>query len=140
MSGVPILLTLLVMLLGSCAAATDSYLPQDLGAQSEWRLIELDGEKPIAGSVILLSIDQQQLKVSGSAGCNRFMSSFKDTGQRLEFGSLGLTKRYCGKPLGLMQQESKFVQVLQGVNRLGVDGERLVASGSNGTLVFVAGN
>ena len=127
----------LIMALGACAGAAGSYLPPELDGSSEWLLIDLDGQKPLAGAEILLTIDRTQLKLSGNAGCNRFMGGFKDTGEQLEVGPLGLTKRFCGHPKGLMQQESQFVYILQGVSHLALDGNRLNAHGGNGSLVFV---
>ena len=79
----------------------------------------------------------EQMTMSGSAGCNRFRSSFVATKDQLEIGPVGLTKRYCGLPKGVMEQEGTFARILQAVDLLTLDGETLSASGPNGTLVFL---
>ena len=116
--------------------AAQSHVPEDLTGLTHWHLIELDRQKIVAESEVTLSIDMPQMTLSGSAGCNRFQTSFQDPGDRLEIGPVALTKRFCTLPKGVMEQETEFVHVLQSVDHLSRDGESLRASGANGTLVF----
>ena len=127
----------IAMLLGGCVVAAQSHVPDNLTGLTKWRLIELDGQNVVAESGVTLSIDIPQMTLSGSAGCNRFRSSFEDSGDRLEIGPVALTKRFCTLPKGIMEQETAFVHVLRSVDHLSHDGESLKASGGIGTLVFV---
>ena len=131
-----VLTAILAMILGGCISAMQAHAPEDLTGLTEWRLIELNGQETLLGSVIALSVDMEHMQLFGSAGCNRFMSKFSDTGERLEIGPVGLTKRFCTRPKGIMEQEGAFVRVLQSVDQMSYDGELLKASGTNGTLVF----
>ena len=124
------------ILLGGCAVAARSHVPENLTGLTEWRLIELDRQKLVAESEVTLHIDMPRMALSGSAGCNPFRTSFQDSGDRLEIGPVALTKRFCTLPKGVMEQETEFVHVLQSVDHLSRDGESLRASGANGTLVF----
>ena len=132
----PVLTVLLASMLSACTNRAQSTTA-DLTGLTQWQLIELDGKTAIAESMLTLSIDLDRMTMAGSAGCNRFSTRFEVSGPQLELGGIGLTKRMCAHPDGVMAQEAAFVQVLKAVDQLNYDGESLRVSGRNGTLVFV---
>lgn len=50
-------------------------------------------------------------RVSGHAGCNRFMGSYNENGGGLSIGPLGMTRMMC--PPADMERERAFSQILQ---------------------------
>lgn len=58
-------------------------------------------------------------RVSGSGGCNRFMSQAKIDGEKLTFGLAASTKMAC--PPAAMDQEARFLKLLEEVKSWRVD-------------------
>jgi heat shock protein HslJ len=131
------IMTLLpVVLLAACALDAQSPKSEPLLGQSEWRMIEMDGQPSLGQSVVTLSLDMDQLKLSGSGGCNRLFGNFRLDGEVVKVGPVGLTKRFCVRPNGVMEQESRYVRILQAVDRFHLSGDTLTADGENGKLIF----
>ena len=80
--------------------------------------------------------------VTGSAGCNSFFSLYTTDGTSLALGTVGTTKKFCGQPPGVMEQEQTFVTLLGEVRSYTFDGDRLVLvdAGGNELLRFGAGS
>jgi len=79
--------------------------------------------------------------VSGSAGCNTYLSLYTTDGASLTLGTVGTTKKYCGQPPGVMEQEQTFITLLGEVRSYTFDGDQLVLmdAGGNELLRFGAG-
>jgi heat shock protein HslJ len=86
------------------SAAGDSFTPRLAGTQAH----------------ITFAADGS---VTGHAGCNRFFGSYTVGGSdadgldSLALGPLAATKMACGEPAGVMQQEQRLLQALQGARR-----------------------
>ena len=130
------IVVLIFALLGACAKGAQAPVPEQLRGQTEWRLTAIDGQASVDQSVVTLSIDVDRNKIGGSGGCNRVFANFRVNEGQLRVGPLGLTKRFCGKPKGVMEQETRYVQVLQAVDRFQLEGEKLTANGTMGKLSF----
>jgi heat shock protein HslJ len=75
-------------------------------------------------------------KVSGSAGCNRYMASYTSEGQKLTFGPAAATRKTCATPEGVMEQEQRFLQALATVTTARYEGDRLELRASEGQLAM----
>jgi len=64
-------------------------------------------------------------KLSGFAGCNNYMSSYKVTGKSINIKPAAATRKMCGEPAGIMDQETQFLNALATVATYRLDGNRL---------------
>ena len=88
----------------------------------------------IAGTTITAVFDNDG-KVTGSAGCNRYFGSYTATGTALSVDSVGSTKMSCTSP-GVGQQESTYLALLGRTASFSVTGNRLVLADANGTKLL----
>jgi uncharacterized lipoprotein YbaY/heat shock protein HslJ len=92
-----------------------------------WKLIELDGRQvqrnttPTPNETHLL-LNEQERRVNGYSGCNRFFGSFERAEEKLVFSGLGATMMAC--PTG-METEQAFLLALGETNRAVVVGQFL---------------
>jgi heat shock protein HslJ len=103
---------------------------------SYWRLVEMLGAPPIAGSEITLTLDQTRSRVTGTAGCNRYQTGYGGDLSAPTFSMAGLTKKMCHQPDGIMEQERKYVELLRTATRFDLDEREMVLQLPEGTLRF----
>lgn len=108
---------------------------------TDWVLTTfLDGEAAssvLAGTEITLRLEEG--KASGTAGCNSYFGPYTLQGDGLSFGPPASTKMYCQDPAGVMDQESQYLNLLEGVTTFDLDGARLtLRAPDGGGLVFQA--
>jgi hypothetical protein len=78
--------------------------------------------------------------ISGSAGCNNYFGSYEITGTNIRIKEIGLTKKFCGTPSGVMEQEAFFISALKaatGIRTLG--GQLDILFGSQSQVLFFIG-
>jgi heat shock protein HslJ len=102
---------------GSTATLTNTY----------WRLSEMNGEpvQPPAGTRevhIILSLDDQENRMKGFAGCNNIGGSFKQDGQKITFSAFS-TKMMC-EP-NQMKVEDFLLKALTATDNYVIKGETL---------------
>ncbi|MGA9382136.1 MAG: META domain-containing protein [Phormidium sp.] len=68
-----------------------------------------------------LTVNFADGRISGSGGCNRFMSSYETQGDRLTISQLASTFKACEETI--MKQEFKYLKALQGAQRYEVDNQ-----------------
>jgi heat shock protein HslJ len=87
----------------------------------------------------LLSEDGQ---MSGSAGCNTYRTSYQVSGDAFGAGPVALTRKMCGQPEGIMDQENAYVAALESVATYRIQGDVLEMWDANGSraLAFAAGS
>ncbi len=95
----------------------------------QWRLVELEGAPAVAssggGREAHLRFAAEGMRVSGFTTCNNLFGGYEAPGDgRLRFTQLGSTKMACVEP-ERAQQEQRFMNVLQRVDRFAVDGDTL---------------
>jgi putative lipoprotein len=80
----------------------------------------------------------QSGKVAGNGSCNRFFGSATMAGDRLTVSPLSATRMAC--PEAVMNQESRYLQALQGATRFTLDGPWLLvhSAGLEQPLRFIA--
>lgn len=82
----------------------------DLGGQ--WKMVgwTLPGFVPVKGKLPVLVFKGD--KVSGQAGCNRFMGTYHISANQIAFSPLATTRMACEE--AVMQQENTFLKALSG--------------------------
>lgn len=75
-----------------------------------WTVTHINGA-PVQGDVNLKFDTSEQL--SGSAGCNRFFTSYNLSGEDMRVGRIATSRMACTP--ALMQQESRFTKLLESV-------------------------
>ena len=78
----------------------------------------------IAGTAITAEFEPGGT-VSGGAGCNRYFAAYEVSGEAMTIGPAGSTKMYCGEPEGVMEQEARYLGLLESVAGYQIDGDRL---------------
>ncbi len=108
-------------------------------ADSRWRVQSLEGEAVNEPVKMSLSFDDNG-RVSGSAGCNRFTGKYDQRRQgRLRFDGLATTRRACVP--SVQAQEQQFLRVLGEVHFFAIDTERAalhLMTSKGGTPAVVA--
>lgn len=88
-----------------------------------WRLTHLDRRTEVPEGV-LVTLTVEGDRVSGSAGCNRYFGSVRESGpSELAIGPLGSTRMACPEPK--METEHRFLKALEKVNGFGFLNGRL---------------
>lgn len=98
----------------------------------------IDGslEPVIEGSRIVAEFDEGA--VAGSAGCNRYRGSCRFDDGVVFVGVLATTRKLCQRPPGVMEQESRYLELLAGATRYSVDADNtLTFTDDSNTLLLV---
>jgi copper homeostasis protein (lipoprotein) len=100
-----------------------------------WKLVRLHGtpvqvaEKQREPHLILANYEP---RISGSGGCNRVTGSFESDGDKLRLGRMAATMMAC--PSG-MEQERRFLQSLEKVERYRISGSHLEMLDAQGAVI-----
>ncbi len=76
--------------------------------------------------------------VSGTTGCNDFTAAFGTDAGSLTIGPVGMTKKLCGTPSGIMDQEHRMVAALNRADAYSIAGDRLTIHDVNGATQILA--
>jgi heat shock protein HslJ len=122
-------LALMVAAFGACASGQaqgeSSDAPSSLAGTS-WRLVELNGQPPVAGGdTLTLNFAADEQRVSGNGGCNQFSGPYTQNGASLRIGPLISTRRACIEPAA-NAQETAYFQALESTNRYAIEGGQLI--------------
>jgi len=101
---------------------------------TRWELIEIAGEpvSALPGSPPPgFRLNPQGKSLRGFGGCNRIMGSYTLEGDRLSFGPIATTRRFCEESQGL---EDRFVQAIEQVRTFKLNGDILELYGEYGLL------
>jgi heat shock protein HslJ len=90
----------------------------------------------LAGTRMSASFEKDG-QVTGSAGCNRYFAGYQQQAERLTIGLAATTRKFCAEPVGVMQQEALFLEVLRTSATLVLEGNRLELRKSDGALAVV---
>lgn len=117
-------------LLGLCLSACAATRPDAPPALSgDWRIEDLDGRG--VPDRVPLTVAFADGRVSASAGCNRLVGAFEQTGDRLRIGPLASTRMAC--PPALEEQERRLAASLGAVTAVARAGEgAVILSGPGG--------
>lgn len=105
-------------------------------AGTSWNLSSIDGAEPIAGGRPATLEFNDEGRVAGSSGCNRFMGGYTFDGTALSFSPLAGTMMAC--PDELMQQEQTFLKIMEQIAGYTLADDTLTVTDADGrALVFV---
>ncbi|MFQ5918563.1 MAG: META domain-containing protein [Thermoplasmata archaeon] len=107
-----------------------------------WKLVRLD---PGTGSLVtplqrteLTAAFRDDGRLAGSAGCNRYGTSYETTGSTLKVNPLiAATQMWCAEPDGTMTQEDAFLQAWARVAGFDIEEDHLQLTDAQGAPVFV---
>jgi uncharacterized lipoprotein YbaY/heat shock protein HslJ len=88
-----------------------------------WMLVSLKENSLIENTQITLQFENFQ--ASGSAGCNRYNTSYERRGTDLNFGLVTSTAMECELPEGMMKQESAYFDALELVIAYRIENQQL---------------
>ena len=102
--------------------------------ESGMRLLRVTN--PLQGPEITMSF--REGGVSGSAGCNSYSTQHSIGDAEIAFTSPRVTRRVCATPDGVMQQETRFLNLLPSLTKFHIYGERLFIYAEDGrAMLFV---
>jgi heat shock protein HslJ len=107
------------------AEESPERVPEPAELVGAWLLEDLGG-RGVMDMVQTTIVFDDEGRVSGNGGCNRYTGSYTFEDGDLGFGPLAATKRMC--PEAVMNQETGFFVALDEVERVAVDGPFLLIS------------
>ena len=102
--------------------------------ESGMRLLRVTN--PLQGPEITVSF--REGGVSGSAGCNSYSAQHSISDAEIAFTSPRVTRRACAAPDGVMQQETRFLNLLPSLTKFHIYGDRLFIFTGEGRAVLFA--
>lgn len=122
---------------GGAVLATLDPQSQSLAGTS-WRVTGYNNGKEavvsvIAGTELTMAFSDDN-KAAGSAGCNRYHTAYTLQGQKLTFGPVAATRKMCGAPERIMEQEQEFLKALETVAAMRAEGQKLEMRTAAGAL------
>lgn len=97
-------------------AETDTGINKPLEG-TQWLLLEIEGEKIMPkGQTPYLQFDKEKISFAGFGGCNRIFGQYEVIGNKLKFGSVGMTKMACADSQ-IQIIETRMIEVLRKINR-----------------------
>lgn len=123
-----------VVILGAILMAACGSRTVDLEGTA-WLLNSLNGDTPIVGSEITLNFEEG--RVQGRSGCNLYGGDYTIEGEgTFQAGPFEVTEMACVDPMGVMDQEVDYLQILQGASTIGREDDELTIQGGGNTLIF----
>jgi heat shock protein HslJ len=127
-------------LLAASGAALATLVEQSATlADTAWRASGINNGK--GGVVSLVPGTEVTLQfaadgqASGSAGCNRWTSTYQFDGKHLTFGAASLTRKACAEA-AVLAQEQAFLRALGDVSSARVEGDRLELRRADGAVAI----
>lgn len=136
-----VLTLILILLLAACgqqqagAPAGDS-LPGSALENTTWTMTSMAKTKTLPGAEITAGFIGGDM--SGSTGCNNYFAAYQTNGDRLTLEGGGVTEMACLAPDGVMEQETRFLDYWNQVERFHLSAEQLTLFTRAGEqLIFV---
>ncbi len=95
-------------------------------------------DSPISGADVTIEFNESG-ELGGNAGCNNYFSNNNSAaGGVFVAGAVGSTRKACGEPAGIMEQESRFLELLGAAQVYTVSGDTLTLTvpGQEGDYVI----
>ena len=74
-------------------------------------------------------------RLGGQAGCNNYFGSYALDGMELAVGPAGSTRKMCGAPKGIMEQEQAYLSLLDAVAGYQTGGSQLALLDVEGAVL-----
>lgn len=97
--------------------------PQATLFNSEWTLIKINDASVTVTKSPTIQFQENENKMAGFAGCNRYFGSYAIQGKTLTFSGVGSTKMFCNETMDIEQQ---FLGALQKVDAFEVNENTLM--------------
>ena len=139
---VMLILGVLALLSGSCAK-TDSTITTSNLEDIKW-ILESYGEfgnlkDVLTDTRITAEFVSSEGAVKGSAGCNSYSGSYEVEDSQLSIpGPIAVTEMYCMEPVGVMDQEQQYLEILQTAESYSVENGELQINCGNQVLIYGA--
>jgi len=109
-------------------------VPSPVGAWVVTSLLHGDAvTSPIAGTELTATFTRDG-KVTGSAGCNAYTSTYRGSDGGIAIAKPAATRKLCATPEGVMEQEQAFLAALAATRSYRVEGSRLSLLTDRGTF------
>ena len=129
------LISVLFLAVVVSACSFDRSSNQIIVQESAWSLITINQEDLLESTQITLEFTENQ--ISGRAGCNHYSASYEAVGDSIAFGPIVRTEMACMEPVGVMEQERNYLEILRAAKSIGLTGEILtVISEAGQTLNY----
>ena len=126
----PIVIAASVVVAAATAAAAGVRVAEASALTGKiWVLATLGGKAPLNGTE-LTSEFGAKLRVSGSAGCNRYTGAYKVSGNTIRISPLAMTKKACAAPIE--SQETAFLKALTAARSFAIKGRSLTLESAGG--------
>ncbi|UCE00687.1 MAG: META domain-containing protein [Chloroflexota bacterium] len=106
---------------------------------STWQAISYNNGKGGIVSLIIGTIITADFglggRLTGNAGCNDYFTEYQTDGRAISIGTVGATRKFCGEPEGIMQQEQQYLAALEKANTFMTNWITLEIRSSEGALV-----
>ena len=117
--------------------ATFRVQPKSL-AMTRWIVVDYNNGAQavvsvLAGTKLTANFDAAG-HISGFAGCNDYNGPVKTTPPKISIGPLASTKKSCGSPTGVMEQESAYLAALASATTYSVQGATLELRSAGGAI------
>lgn len=110
-------------------------------SDTSWRVTNINNGKQAVTSLInhsKLTVDfGADGKLTGFAGCNNYMTRYEVEGKKMTIKPANSTRKMCGEPVGIMDQEAQFLNALATVATYRFDGKRLELRTADGALAVM---
>jgi len=107
-------------------------------ADTVWEVTGYNNGKQAVVSVItgttLTAEFRADGRLTGLAGCNRYMATYQVDGSKIQITTPAATRRSCPEPDGVMEQEAQFLAALASAATIRIDGDRLELRTEKGSL------
>ncbi|MCJ7626649.1 MAG: META domain-containing protein, partial [Anaerolineaceae bacterium] len=128
-----LLVLLLVMSAVACAPSVEVDIQYLIG--SGWTLTSLNGRDLVKGTNITLTFEEKRL--GGFAGCNHYGAPYTlDKKGSIEITVIESTLQGCLEPLGVLEQESAYIDSLMKADTLRVVDVQLEIMDESGEVVL----
>ena len=106
--------------------------------QTEWTLVAYHNGRglvtPLADTQITATFNAET-GLTGSAGCNTYQAAYEQTDNALTIGMAASTRRLCGQPDGVMQQEAAFLAMLPEAGTYALSPDQLDLKNAEGVTI-----
>ena len=128
-------------LLAADGSVHATLVPQSKSLAGNWQVSAFNNGRqavvsPLVGTVLDVSFLEGG-RIGGSSGCNRYSAKIRVAGNQVAISAPLSTRRLCGEPQGVMEQERQFLAALTSVATLRHEGKRLELRRADGALAVI---
>jgi heat shock protein HslJ len=139
------LIALLVIIAVLIATGTCSSPQGTSGLENKtWKLESYGQEaslnKVLSGTEITVTFEGGKDQVSGSSGANTYSGSYRLNGNKLSIIELAWTEMYRMDPLGVMEQEAKYLKLFKAAENFIIENNKLRITSGDQVLIYYEEN